>query len=226
MNSKKTIIFDLDGVLWQLDFVGFGRLIALDLGIEESLREEFANYIPKVVQTMLQKTMVKINKDVIIDSIREAIPNLADYSVDASLVYERMSDAKYHYCINNQDALEVIRTLYDRGYTLVVKSNWFLDVQVENLKRYGYYPYFKEVVGIMDDYMKPNPLSVSKLVGEQDPSNFIVVGDTPRKEMKLANQLGMESIWLNEKYEEEPTEMDMKATYEIHDIKEILDILK
>ena len=71
MKNKKTIIFDLDGVLWQFDFVGFGRMIAKDLEIEESLKEEFALQIPNVVKTMLQKTTIKINKGVIIGSIEE-----------------------------------------------------------------------------------------------------------------------------------------------------------
>ena len=223
MENKKTIIFDLDGVLWQLDFVEFGRQIAKKLNIEEL--EEFANQIPTLVKTMLSKTTVKINKEVILKSIEESI-QLEKYKVDASMIYDQLINPEYQYCKNNPDALEVVKELSNRGYTLLVKSNWFTSVQEENLKRFGYSPYFKEVLGIIDDYMKPNPLSVAKLIGGQDPSNFIIIGDTPRKEMQLANNLGMESIWLNETNEEKPKEEIMQATYEVHDIREILNILK
>ena len=226
MKEKETIIFDLDGVLWELDFVEFGRQIAKDLKIKEDLIEEFASKIPILVTTMLQKTTIMIDENVVLESIEESIEDLDKFGIDASKVYNCLINPKYNYCKNNPKALEVIKELSNRGYNLVVKSNWFSSVQVENLKRYGYYPYFKEVVGIMNDYMKPNPLSVSKLIKKQDPSNFIVVGDTPRKEMKLACNLGMKSIWLNEKQETKPQEEDMQATYEIHDITEILDILR
>lgn len=223
MENKKTIIFDLDGVLWQLDFIEFGRQIAKKLNIEEL--EEFAHEIPSLVKTMLSKTTVKIKKEVILKSIEESI-QLEKYKVDASMIYDQLINPEYQYCKNNPNALEVVKELSNRGYTLLVKSNWFTEVQEENLKRFGYSPYFKEVLGIIDDYMKPNPLSVAKLIGGQDPSDFIIIGDTPRKEMQLANNLGMESIWLNETNEEKPKEEIMQATYEVHDIREILNILK
>ena len=44
--------------------------------------------------------------------------------------------------------------------------------------------------------------------------------------MKLANYYHMKSIWLNEANQELPADDSIKPTYEIHNIKEILDILK
>jgi FMN phosphatase YigB (HAD superfamily) len=226
MEGKKIIIFDLDGVLWQLDFKEFGRMMAKDLRIEENLQEEFASKIKTTIATLLKKNTIKITERVIMEIITENIPDLAKYKVDASMIYNCFTNPKYEYCKNNPNALEVVKTLYERGYLLLVKTNWFANVQIENLKRYGYAPYFKEVVGMMDDYMKPNPLSVAKLLGGEDPSNFIIIGDTPKKEMKLANDLGMESIWLNEGNEPKPEDETLWATYEVQDIKEILNILK
>lgn len=226
MKNIKTVIFDLDGVLWQLDFVKFGRMIARDLNVEERYVEEFANQIPNAIKAMLKRTDVKINKSVILDAINEGIPNLSKYKVNAMMIFAIFINPNYNYSDNNPKALEVVHELHQRGYKLVVKSNWFAHVQTMNLRRYGYFPYFEQIVGIMDDYMKPNPMSVSKLVDAKKVDRFIIIGDTLEKEIKLANEIGMKSIWLNETGKEQPEDADLKPTYEVHDVLEILDVLK
>ena len=94
--------------------------------------------------------------------------------------------------------------------------------QEGNLNRYTLSPYFTKVTGTLDDYMKPNPLALNNLIDEEGLKSSIIIGDTPRKEMKLANTLGIKSIWLNENNLDTP---DDKPTYEVHSLKEILEIL-
>ena len=219
----KTIIFDLDGVLWNLDFIELGNLIANELQVEDNLIEEFAKDMENMISILLHKTNEFITKDVILNTIEQEI-SLDKYKVLKEDIYKELLNENYNYCHNNIDALPVIKELYNRGYNLVVKTNWFQSIQIKNLNRYGYLPYFTKVVGILDSYLKPNPLSVKELI-TQDISEYIIVGDSLRKEIQLANNLGMKSIWLNETKKEKPTDSNYQPTYEIKDIKELLEIL-
>ena len=225
MNEIKTIIFDLDGVLWKLSFRELASFIAKDLKIPEELKESFIEDIRNVVRILLHKTDSLITKEVVLESIQEGITNLNNYSVSIEDIYNCFIKEEYNYCHNNEEALPVIKELHNRGYNLVVKTNWLETVQKENLKRYGYYPFFTKVLGSLNDYLKPNPLSLKKIIGEENINHFIIIGDSLRNEIQLANHLGMKSIWLNENREEKPTEDNMIPTYEIHDIKELLNIL-
>ncbi|MBQ9298186.1 MAG: HAD family hydrolase [Clostridia bacterium] len=226
IKNIKTVIFDLDGVLWELDFTDFGRMIARDSGMPECYHEEFADKIIDAVKSMLTHTSERINKEVILKAITEGIPDLDKYGLTALQLYSYFINPNYVYSVNNPMALTVVKELHERGYKLVVKSNWFAHVQMANLKLYGYLPYFEQIVGIMDDYMKPNPRSVEKLLKGKDPTRCVIIGDSPHKEMKLANSLGMKSIWLNETGKPLPEDDSQKPTYEVHDIMEVLKILK
>ena len=62
-------------------------------------------------------------------------------------------------------------------------------------------------------------MSIAKILEGKNIEEFIIIGDSLDKEVKLANAIGMESIWLNESYKKIPKDNELKPTYEIH-IKE------
>ena len=78
---------------------------------------------------------------------------------------------------------------------------------------------------MLDEYLKPNPKSLKNIIENNNYNNFIIVGDTLEKEVKLANSIGIQSIWLNVCGKEKSNNPELVPTYEIHNITEILDIL-
>ena len=221
MNDIDTIIFDFDGVLWNLDFYKLGILIGEDLQVPSDLMEDFSKEIITTINELLQKTDVMITNKIVLSVINENI-DLNKYGVTDLQIFYALNSSNYDYCIVNPDALEVVKELYSRGYKLLAKSNWFVSAQEENLNRHNLSQYFSKVTGAIDDYMKPNPSALNNLIDEEGLKSSIIIGDTPRKEMKLANTLGIKSIWLNENNLDTP---DDKPTYEVHSLKEILEIL-
>ena len=216
------IIFDLDGVLWELDFNKLGNLMAEDLGIPSLKHEEFIKDLKDVINLILKNIDKKITKGLILDIIK---PIAIKYNVTVNKFYELLTNENYEICKNNSKALDVIKTLYQKNYKLWVKTNWFENVQIANLKRYGYLPYFEKIVGILDDYLKPNPKALDKIIEEKSPKDFIIIGDTPKKEIQLGNLIGMKSIWLNSSKTEKPQDKLLISTYEVEDITGILEIL-
>ena len=219
----KTIIFDLDGVLWNLDFTKLGKLISNDLNVDKELEEDFIKELKSMIKNLLHKKDLYITKNVIINTLEEEIA-LKKYQISVESLYQSLTNINYNYCINNEESLSVIKELKEKGYHLVVKTNWFQRVQIENLKRYHYDSYFDKVIGLENSYLKPNPLSIKEIVENNPINEYIIVGDSLEKEIALGNILGMKSIWLNEKRLDNLSK-ELTPTYEIHDIKELLNIL-
>lgn len=221
MNDINTIIFDLDGVLWNLDFHKLGQLMATDLGVPNDLTEEFSNEIVTTINKLLKTTEIMITNKVVLNLINENI-EVTKYGLTDLQIFYALNSSDYDYCELNPDALYVVKELYDREYKILAKSNWFLSTQESNLNKYNLSPFFTKVTGILDDYMKPNPQALDNLIDEEELKSSIIIGDTPRKEMKLANTLGIKSIWLNENNLDSPED---QPTYEVHSLKGILEIL-
>ncbi len=221
MNNIDTIIFDLDGVLWHLDFYKLGNLIAADLQVPSDLVGEFSNEIVTTINKLLKTTDVMITNKVVLNIINENI-EVTKYGLTDLQIFYALNSSNYDYCTINPNALYVVKELFDRGYRILAKSNWFLIAQEGNLNRFNLTPYFTKVTGIIDDYMKPNPQALDNLIDEEELKTSVIIGDTPAKEMKLANDLGINSIWLNENNLGIPED---KPTFEVHSLKGILEIL-
>ena len=218
----KNVIFDLDGVLWELDFEKLANLIATDLEIPKIRIKDFVKDLQDVINELLTKVDVKINKELIIGVLKQTA---LKYSINENQLYDAISNENYNFCNNNPKALHVVESLHEKGYKLFVKTNWFENVQMANLRRNGYLPFFDKVIGILDDYLKPNLKSLDKIIEDNSPQDFIIIGDTPKKEMKLANLLGIESVWLNKNKQDRPQEKMLVPTYEIQEITGVLKIL-
>lgn len=221
MNNINTIIFDFDGVLWDLDFNKLGYLMADDLQVPSDLVGEFTNEIVTAINKLLKTTDVMITNKIVLNIINENI-EVTKYGLTDLQIFYALNSSNYDYCEINSDALYVVKELFDKGYKILAKTNWFLNAQEGNLNRFNLTPYFTKVAGIIDDYMKPNPQALDNLVNEEKLKTSIIIGDTPAKEMKLANTLGIKSIWLNENNLDSPED---KPTFEVHSLKGLLEIL-
>ena len=76
--------------------------------------------------------------------------------------------------------------------------NWFTEVQKKKLEIVGLLKYFDEVYG-GDIYLKPNPQSYLKAIGDSQPSDCIMVGDTLEVDVIAPSALGIKAIHLTKK---------------------------
>lgn len=124
-------------------------------------------------------------------------------------------------CIN--EARPVLEQLHD-SYPMMLVSNFYGNID-EVLREYGIRHLFKGIIeSAVVGIRKPNPtlfrLGVDAL--EMDPNNVLVVGDSLKKDIEPAEQLGCHVLWLKGKGW---TEIEDKQTHP-HTITKITQVLE
>ena len=123
-------------------------------------------------------------------------------------------------------AHEVMDYLKSRGYGLHMCSNGFHEVQYRKLKACGMKDYFDTIVLSEDaGANKPSPLYFyyAFCMTGAKPETTLMIGDNFQTDILGAKGAGLDVMWFN------PHSEENKATeavnYEIHDLREILNIL-
>lgn len=122
------------------------------------------------------------------------------------------------------DALEVVATLQQRGYILVLISHdeGNRDSLIEEL---GLTPYFTKIIIVKEKTEAVFAAVVEKHTA--DITNSFVIGDRIRKEILFGNRCGLKTIWLKcgKFFNEIPLTKDEKPTHTIRTLKEALAII-
>ena len=106
---------------------------------------------------------------------------------------------------------------------LYVLTDWFYKSQVKVLKSFGYLEYFSRVFTWDNWYAKPDERAMLRCIGNEDPSDFIFVGDSILADVLCANLTGVTSVWFNPNNKENTT--DIQPNYTITDMLELLEII-
>lgn len=121
-------------------------------------------------------------------------------------------------------AREVLNELKRRKYRLFILSNGFRELQDCKMRSANIHSYFEKVV-LSDDIgvLKPNPLlyyfALSATQSELRTS--IMIGDNFNTDITGAYKVGMDQVFFNPGCKED---LSFKPTYEIKDLKEILEL--
>ena len=122
----------------------------------------------------------------------------------------------------NKVSLELIETLeyLKDKYELYVLTNWFTESQKERLKNVGILKYFKCVVG--SDMVKPKPSieAFNYIINNQDPKDFIMIGDNIEIDIKGAINLSMNAILFD--YDNKYSDTSYVRITKIEELKDIL----
>jgi putative hydrolase of the HAD superfamily len=121
-------------------------------------------------------------------------------------------------------ALEVVKTLHERGYTLVLVSHD--EGNRETLiGKLGLKKYFADICIVKEK----NPAVFSHVLekNDADTANSFVIGDRIKKEILFGNLCGVKTIWFcNGKFATEiPTNDNEKPTHVIQSLTEVLTII-
>ena len=133
-----------------------------------------------------------------------------------------------HYDIPYPDTLPLLKELKSRGYYIAVITNGVSSVQNSRLSVSQAAQYFDKVF-ISEDYAplhKPEKAFfdlVFKEVGITDKSQSVVIGDSLASDITGGINANIDTVWFNPK--NAPGNPNIKPTYEINKITQLLDIL-
>ena len=225
--SFSTLVFDCDDTLWKLDSDKSMRLVAQHLKVPQEKEHEFIHVFRESLYAVISMlSHQKVTKSIVIDDLNALVGSyLHSVGTDVYRAYDAICIPEFSYSEPYPETINVLRYLKAKGYKMVAKSNWFAHVQVKRLKQFGFLDYFELVSGPIDDYFKPNPQCMRKIIGTSDPSHFVIIGDSLSSDVQLANNVGIKSIWINHSGEEKVFEKNNKPSYEINAIEEIVGIL-
>lgn len=92
-----------------------------------------------------------------------------------------------------KDVIEVLDYLKSKNKSLVVLTNWFGPSQIARLKEAKIYDYFDEV--FTGEYqLKPHKEAYLMAMGEYDPRECLMIGDSVLKDYQAPMQYGIDSI--------------------------------
>lgn len=111
--------------------------------------------------------------------------------------------------------LEYLSTKYE----LLVYSNWFWQNQADRLKRYNLDKFFTKIYGWDNLEIKPSKAGLKKIIGNNDISEYIFIGDNLEIDLEIPDQMGIDTIFFNRKCIKQ---CKFKEVSKIEELKEIL----
>lgn len=120
-------------------------------------------------------------------------------------------------------SIELLNYLRDKQYQLHLITNGFEEVQHMKLHHSGLAPYFGEVITSEGSQsLKPNKEIFDYAFHKTgaDPSQSIMIGDTPEVDIQGGINAGMDQVFVNYKKITTP----IRATYEVHSLKDLENI--
>lgn len=210
--EKKRFIFDIDGTLlvpdWNYEKLYFSS--ALDKSdfqvfypqIPKLLKEyekKFPRYdVIELSRFLTMKSGVLITPEIII-GWNKALGETSPVIIDG--------------------VIESLDYLKNKGNSLVVLTNWFLEPQISRLKSSGLNSYFDFVYG-GELGIKPSPEIYKIACGEFDIDSSIMIGDSLDFDVYGPGRIGMDAIFYNPKDKEYDKEK-VKSIRSMKKIKEM-----
>lgn len=226
LQNIRTVILDFDFTLWdhrQDIFVKHFFHFLSPKQIQKAQRQ-FCVVLEKIPSWVKG---LKVDPELVLACIEKYMPIFNCWKVK----HERLTPRdfmdywlKMDVTDTTENAVEVVRNLYDRGYTIVGLTDWFWEAQIKILKKHGFYPYFHQIFTCDNWFFKPDKRSMERIFEYHDRSGCIMVGDGLETDIEIANRCQIPSVYLNrlgidyENKEQEPT-------YVISRLEELLDIL-
>jgi len=120
-------------------------------------------------------------------------------------------------------AIETLNYLKNKGYSMFLLTNGFLEVQVVKIRESKLEPYFEKMITSEEaGYQKPNKKIFEyalKTVNARK-SESIMIGDDLENDIMGAKRFGIDTVFFNP----EKNEQLIKSTFTIHDLEELKSI--
>lgn len=223
-------------LLWDID----GTLLDFDLAEDTAIRKCFHDFklgdcseklleayklINKKYWQCLEKGEIS-KKEVLEGRFREFF---STYGFDSSIA-SKFNQA-YQICLGNiacfsTHAEETIQVLKSKFFQYGA-TNGTITAQRIKLAKTGLDKVFEDVfISEEIGFEKPSInyyQAIFQKIGSSNPEQYLMIGDSLTSDMQGGNNVGMMTCWFNPEGKE--NDKNVKIDFEIHDLKEILDIL-
>lgn len=192
------IIFDLDNTLLkhngdlETDMLCDILNVPRNSGLKEQMMDFFCNN-EKIIKNRL------VSKELIANIIEQFVPVLRQISSDGFTVLQRLKEIESISLMPG--TIETLSYLQDKGYMLVVSTNWFLDHQTSVMTRLGILNYFERIYSWDNFYPKPDKRAMRRTLADTDPRNNVFIGDDVIADVHFAKSSGVRSVWFNTRNE-------------------------
>lgn len=233
MARLKAIFFDIDDTLYSTyEFSEMARENAIKAMISAGLRmskEELRQELDEIVHEFSS------NYEHHFDKLLMRIPRRFYKGINAAVLIAAgvvaYHDTKFRHLNAYEDALEVLKLLYNSDLILGIITAGITIKQSEKLIRLKVMPYLTPSAIFISDQIgisKPNVKLYQRACSDLNirPSESMYIGDNPRNDIDPPNQIGMVTVrncrssrYLDQQSQTEPD-------YEIHNFWDLLDILR
>jgi len=211
VSKMKKIIFDLDGTL-----------LFLSKDWESTYQEFIDKYNLNTTPEELFKTIGTFEQETTnIIVTKEILCNFLNSKINIGITVEMLNDLDERYnnipLLNTEKIYKILEYLSSK-YELITYTNWFTEDQVYRLRKYNLDKFFSKSYGWDIIELKPSKEGLEKII-ESDVDDYIMIGDTIKTDMEIADSVGMKTIFYNRK------NIEQDKYNEIKDIEELKNIL-
>lgn len=221
MKGISTIIWDCDYTIWLHQKNELEAIISKAVGIPytEELKRQHLEFF---VAFRKRFSDDRVTFDEVAKVIQESMPILSKYGVTGAEFLYKWNHSGAG--IENKEAKEVLKYQKEKGYNIVVLTDWFLDSQIILLKKFGLFQYVDKIYACDNEYMKPHIKAAERIVKPGNESEYVIIGDSLKSDIGLANNAKIKSIWYNP-YKNENTTPYI-PTAEVASLLEVIEIIE
>ena len=224
MKNVRTIIWDLDETVWFYK-ENEPQVLCEKLNIDdvETFEKQYYEMWEDIFEHF-QDTLVNYKR--IKQYISKKMPILELYAVTSEDLIEARLEEKKRLATLNQEAVEMMKYFFEKGYKNISITDWFTKDQEHALESFNLLSYVQEVYGCDNSYLKCTNKRAEEVLKElvkEETNQFLMIGDSLSSDIFLANNLGIKSIWYNRK--EKVNTTDNIPTLEVKSLLELKEIL-
>lgn len=208
--EKQRFIFDIDGTLLVPDY-SYER----DYFKSALSNDDAAHFIPMIGKLLSEYENSQKRYDV--DTLSDYLSRKSEIDISPSIVVGWKEAFQECESIVIDGVIETLEDLKRKDKSLVILTNWFLDVQTKRLEECGIRDYFDEIYG-GEMAIKPNKMSYMMACGKYPVEEAVMIGDSLQYDVYGAMDTGLDAIYYNPK---KTDNFDKNKVKSIGSLKEI-----
>lgn len=228
MKNYKNILLDVDDTLLDFEAAEYYALETIlkkfKIEIDENIRQTY-----RKINIGLWEEYEKgeISKDTVLHTRFEKLFSLLGMKVRGEEIEIEFREKLGECSVMIKDAYKICEELY-KTCNLYIISNGVTETQIKRLQEAGLDKFMKKIyISEQVGYQKPRIeffKEIQKDVPELNETNTLIIGDSLTSDMKLGENAGIDTCWFNPHKKENKS--NIKVTYEIKELSELLDIIK